>query len=137
MSTTDRSAADLPRLSLAPASLERRKFPRATARGSATAVVASGSGGTSIAGVSLYDSSPGGLGVVSTTALPVGAEIAVHFGGQPTAGRRGRVTRCVEVMVAPESTKDDAAAATTAGVRGWLIGIDESRRGNSAFSLAG
>lgn len=134
MTKTDSPTADLPRLSLAPASVERRKFPRASARGSATAVVTTGNGGRSIAGVSLYDSSPSGLGVVSATALPVGAAVGVHFGGQPNAGRRGRVTRCVEVMIAPESTSSDDE--TSAGVRGWLIGIDESRRGANALPLA-
>jgi len=130
MPSSPSSDAAHTRLALSPASIERRRFERAPTRGTATAVVESRNGGTSIAGVSLLDSSPAGLGLVSMAPLPIGERVRIHFGGQPTAGRQGRVARCVEITLAPE--EPDAEPAT-----GWLIGVDESRRDRSALPLAG
>lgn len=89
--------------------VERRRSPRYSIGGAATARLTTTEGGVRIAGVSLADSSACGLSVESMAPAEIGSVVSVFFGG-PMPGRVGVVRRC-------------EAIETERGVK-FRIGID-------------
>jgi PilZ domain. len=79
-----------------PLRINRRGSPRRGVMLDAIAVVKTRAGQQAMARVELLDASVRGLGLASPMPIAVGAEVKLHFNGQPLPGRSGRVVRCQE-----------------------------------------
>lgn len=82
--------------SIDPFRFERRRWTRHEVRGSVVATIASGLDPARVLPVRLVDSSRGGLGVLASEPVPVGASFALHRHGSPLPVMVGEVARCEE-----------------------------------------